>query len=218
MPVNVGAYRKLISEVNTEKVIVVAVSKKNPVTDIQLLYDLGHRDFGENYVQELLEKSQQLPPEIQWHFIGHLQKNKVKFIVPFVHLIHSVDSLKLLHEINKQGNKISRTIDCLLQIYIAREETKFGMDEHELKEVMLHVSKENFKNVRIKGLMGMASFTEDTEKIKNEFNYLQGLYSNINKDNNLNILSMGMTADYPIAINSGSNLIRIGSLIFGKRQ
>jgi len=203
-------------------VTLVAVSKTKFIEDIQAIYNLGQRDFGENYVQELLEKQQQLPKDILWHFIGHLQSNKVKQIISFVHLIHGVDSFKLLKEIDKQAEKISRTIKCLLQVHIAQEETKFGLDEHELNELMSQLANMPMKNILVNGLMGMASFTSNIEKVRNEFRYLKSLqdkYAQLQTVNcKFQTLSMGMTADYKIAIEEGSNMIRIGSLIFGERS
>ena len=211
-----------------EHVTLVAVSKTKPNTDILEAYDAGQRIFGENYVQELVEKQEQLPNDIQWHFIGHLQSRKAKLIAPFVSLIHGVDSLKLLQEINKQAEKNNRVIDCLLQVHIADEETKFGLDEKELEEILKQLldsarSDNNvFKNVRVVGLMGMATFTEDQNQIKKEFDYLKSLfdkYSKLNTDNwQLNTLSMGMSGDYELAISCGSTMVRIGSSIFGSRN
>jgi PLP dependent protein len=216
MPVNKEAYQKLIKDFNEIGISLVAVSKTKPVSDILALYELGHRDFGENYVQELADKHNQLPADIRWHFIGHLQSNKVKTIAPFVHLIHGVDSLKLLKEINKQGEKNNRVIDVLLQVHIAQEETKFGLDEKELEEILSTNSDllHEMKNIRVRGLMGMASLTDDTNKIRNEFKFLKSLFD---KHPSFNIISMGMSSDYKIAIEEGSNMVRIGSLIFGER-
>jgi pyridoxal phosphate enzyme (YggS family) len=191
------------------------------VADIKALYDLGHRDFGENYVQELTEKARHLPPDIRWHFIGHLQSNKVKHIAPFVHLIHVADSMKLLQEINKQALKNNRTIDCLLQVYIAKEETKFGLDEHELDELISSPNLSSLTNISIKGLMGMASFSDNISSVRNEFAYLKTLYDKYSlraSHSPLTLLSMGMSSDYKIAVEEGSNLVRIGSLIFGERS
>ena len=206
-----------------DSVKLVAVSKTKSVADIMELYDLGQRDFGENYVQELVDKYEALPKDIQWHFIGHLQSNKVKYIAPFITLIHGVDSFKLLQEISKQSEKNNRNINCLLQVHIAKEETKFGLSEEELQELFSKAKElENFKNITIVGLMGMASFTDDMEKVRNEFKYLRSLYDKYSKFNILhstfNTLSMGMSADYKIAIEEGSNMVRIGSLIFGERN
>ena len=218
MPVNKIAYKKLIVELKGKDVTLVAVSKTRPVEEIQELYDLGQRDFGENYVQEMKEKHALLPPDIRWHFIGHLQRNKVKNIIPFVHLIQSVDSLKLLDEINKQAEKQNRTVNCLLQVHIAREETKFGFDKEELSELMISNNgiMQQFQNVKIKGLMGMATLTNDMSIVRSEFRYLKMIFEKI--FNQISILSFGMTADYKIAIEEGSRMVRIGSLIFGERN
>lgn len=211
MPVNKSNYERIKKELQAKAVTLVAVSKTKPVEDILELYELGHRDFGENYVQELVDKEAQLPKDIRWHFIGHLQSNKVKYIAPFVHLIHGVDSLKLLQEIDKQAKKQNRIIDCLLQVYIAKEETKFGLDENELAEVLMS----ELVNARVCGLMGMASFSDDMELVRSEFRYLKTLFD---KQPKLQTLSMGMSGDYTIAVEEGSNMVRIGSLLFGERQ
>ena len=226
MPVKAQAYKQISTALDLKNVKLVAVSKTKPVEDIFELYNLGHRDFGENYVQELAEKHLLLPHDIHWHFIGHLQSNKVKYIAPFVHLIHGVDSFKLLVEINRQGMKNHRVIECLLQMHIAQEETKFGLNEEELDELVEDLQKLNGTDqlhfVKITGLMGMASFTEDQDKIRGEFKYLASLfdkYSKVHTTNlELKIVSMGMSADYKIAIEEGSNMVRIGSLIFGERE
>jgi PLP dependent protein len=221
MPVNKEAYQLLKKELEEKQVTLVAVSKTKPVEDILELYNLGQRDFGENYVQEMVTKAGQLPKDIRWHYIGHLQTNKVKLIAPFVQLIHGVDSLKLLEEINKQGEKCGRVIDCLLQVHIAMEETKFGLNEQELDDLLKETEVELLNNVRIIGLMGMASFTEDMGKVKKEFRYLKELFDIYAKlatrNSKLVTLSMGMSSDYKIAIEEGSNMVRIGSLIFGER-
>ena len=220
--INKQAYEQLIADLN--RVTLVAVSKTKSVEEIKELYDLGQKDFGENYVQELSEKQSQLPKDIRWHFIGHLQSNKVKQIAPFIHLVHAVDSLKLLQEINRQGKKNDRVIDCLLQVHIAQEETKFGLDENELKTLASTNANElhQLQNVRIVGLMGMASFTDDMEKVRIEFRYLKRLFETYAKlpiDNcQLTILSMGMSSDYFVAIEEGTTMVRIGSLIFGARN
>lgn len=218
MSINIEKYREIIKQLHG-KATLVAVSKTKPAADIQALYDLGHRDFGENYAQELKEKQEQLPKDIRWHYIGHLQSNKVKFIAPFVHLIHGVDSLSLLKEINKQALKNNRIIDCLLQVHIAKEETKFGLDEHELSQ--LHQLNE-LKNIRIIGLMGMASFSTNMNLVRAEFNYLKSLFDKHAQLSTFNFqlstLSMGMSADYTIALEAGSNMVRIGSLLFGERN
>lgn len=221
MAINTEKYRELINELK-DRATLVAVSKTKPVEDIKALYALGQRDFGENYVQELTDKQPQLPTDIRWHFIGHLQSNKVKYIAPFVHLIHGVDSLKLLQEINKQAAKNNRVIDCLLQVHIAKEETKFGMDETELKEAGSLLTNSAMNNVRVVGLMGMASFSEDMNLVRSEFRYLKSLYNKFNQSSanhyTLQTLSMGMSGDYKIAVEEGSNMVRIGSLIFGERN
>ena len=227
MSINKEKYQDIVKELDN-KAMLVAVSKTKPVEDILELYDLGQRDFGENYVQELKDKYEQLPKDIRWHFIGHLQSNKVKYIASFVHLIHGVDSLNLLKEINKQALKNDRIIDCLLQVYIAKEETKFGLDENELHELLRITPINELTNIRINGLMGMASFSNDINLVRNEFKYLKTLFdkyaqpqtSNFKpQTSNLNpqTLSMGMSADYKIAIEEGSNMVRIGSLLFGSR-
>jgi pyridoxal phosphate enzyme (YggS family) len=223
MSVDSELYKKITSGLKEKNVTLVAVSKTKPVEDILELYHLGQRDFGENYVQELVQKYQQLPKDIRWHLIGHLQTNKVKLIAPFVHLIQSVDSEKLLKEINKEAKKNNRIINCLLQVYIAKEETKFGLNEEELKELVTRIadtnSADSFKNISIKGLMGMASFTNDKEVVKREFRQLKSLFYKLQTTNpKLQTISMGMSADYKIAIEEGSNMVRIGSLLFGKRN
>ena len=213
--VNQEKYTALNKVLTEKNATLIAVSKLKPVSDIEVLYKLGHRDFGENYVQELVEKAAQLPSDIRWHFIGHLQSNKVKYIAPFVQLIQGVDSEKLLAEINKQAIKNNRTINVLLQVHIATEETKFGFDEAE----MMQVNVENYPNVKIIGLMGMASFSENMQQVKQEFESLKNLFEKINavKKLDLNILSMGMSNDYELAMGCGSNMVRIGSLLFGNR-
>ena len=195
------------------QISLVAVSKNQSYSKIMEVYESGHRIFGENKVQELVEKHEKLPKDIKWHMIGHLQSNKVKYIAPFVDLIHSVDSKKLLKEINKRASQNNRIIDCLLQIHIAVEKTKFGLLEKDVNEILS--VKNQYKNVNIKGLMGMATFTNNKTQIKDEFNYLFNIF---NKYKVLNTLSMGMSGDYKIAIKCGSNMIRIGSSIFGTRN
>jgi pyridoxal phosphate enzyme (YggS family) len=212
--VNEERYKEIIAELKQSNTTLVAVSKLKPAEDIQKLYDLGQRDFGENYVQELMDKQVVLPEDIRWHAIGHLQTNKVKYIAPFVHLIQSVDSEKILQEIDKQAAKNKRIINCLLQVHIADEETKFGFDEAELNELNF----EKYPNVKICGLMGMATFTDDKQKVKSEFEKLHNLYKILHlKSEILNTLSMGMSDDYKLAIECGSNMVRIGSLLFGRR-
>ena len=204
-----------------ENVTLVAVSKTKPVSDLMQAYDAGQRIFGENKIQEMVDKYEQMPKDIQWHMIGHVQSNKVKFMAPFVSLIHGVDSLKLLQEINKQALKNDRIIDCLLQIHIAEEESKFGLDENELNELLSSPEFKEMKNIRILGLMGMATFTEDQKQIKKEFTHLKSIFDSIkelNKENcNLTTVSMGMSGDYQLAIECGSTMVRIGSSIFGGR-
>ena len=265
MAVNIEKYREILGELG-EGVRLVAVSKTKPVEDIRALYDLGQRDFGENYVQELVDKYPRLPQDIRWHFIGHLQSNKVRSIAPFVYLIHGVDSPRLLREIGKQGARCGRTIDCLLQVHIAAEETKFGLDAQELSELMAELSAsasspiplsstpsslnlsdpappsdpaapDAYKNIRIRGLMGMASNTDDPEKVRSEFHGLRPLFDQYfgpgahtpgalqptphpthGPADSAPILSMGMSGDYKIAIAEGSNTVRIGSLLFGIRS
>lgn len=201
-----------------ENVTLVAVSKTKPAEAIQELYDAGQLEFGENKVQELVSKYEVLPKDIKWHLIGHLQKNKVKYIAEFVHLIHSVDNLDLLKEINKQAGKYNRIIPCLLQIKIAEEDSKFGM-EAELAEQIISDYKTQFPNVEIIGLMGMATFTEDESQIRNEFKYLKSVFDQLKTHNpELKTLSMGMSGDYKIAVNEGSTMVRVGSSIFGERN
>jgi pyridoxal phosphate enzyme (YggS family) len=252
MAIDQEQYQAILAETGS-RVRLVAVSKTKPAEDIRALYELGQRDFGENYVQELVDKQAQLPADIRWHFIGHLQSNKVKYIAPFVYLIHGVDSFKLLKEIDKQAAKNGRVIDCLLQVHIAREETKFGLDAAELGEVMQAVrgggGTAGLKNVRVQGLMGMASFVHDTDpgKVREEFRELKGLFDKYfpatgqragpivasgaagpivaggaiggGKEDEVERywLSMGMSGDYKMAVEEGSNMVRIGSLLFGKR-
>jgi PLP dependent protein len=217
MPVNKDNYKQIITELGSHTTL-VAVSKTKPMEDIRELYDLGQRDFGENYVQELVDKQSVLPSDIRWHFIGHLQSNKVKFMVPFVYLIHGVDSARLLEEINKQSKKLDRITKVLLQVHIAREETKFGLDEKELEEILAAPSA-RLQHIKICGLMGMASFTDEVETVRAEFQYLNTLFNRFNTPQSpLSILSMGMSNDYKIALEQGSNMVRIGSLLFGARN
>jgi pyridoxal phosphate enzyme (YggS family) len=218
MPVNIETYQQLKKELDERQVALVAVSKTKSVEDILELYNLGQRDFGENYVQEMVTKAAHLPKDIRWHYIGHLQSNKVKLIAPFVQLIHGVDSLKLLEEINKQGEKCGRTINCLLQVHIAQEETKFGLNEEELDMLIKQLVDHPMPYVKLCGLMGMASFTDDLSKVKQEFQNLKKNFDRLTThDSRLTTLSMGMSSDYKIAIEEGSNMVRIGSLLFGER-
>jgi hypothetical protein len=212
-----------IKEALPEHVTLVAVSKTKTVADIQQAYDAGQRIFGENKIQEMAEKFELLPKDIEWHMIGHVQSNKVKYMAGFVSLIHGVDSFKLLSEINKQAAKQSRVIDCLLQVHIAEEDTKFGLDSNELSELLNSDEFRSLSNIKIKGLMGMATFTEDQQQIKKEFSSLKTLFDNLKSISSLNnldptILSMGMSGDYEHAIECGSTMVRIGSSIFGGRN
>lgn len=199
----------------------VAVSKYKPVEMIIETYETGLRDFGENYVQELVEKYEQMPKDTNWHFIGHLQTNKVKYIAPFVSLIHSVDSFKLLKEINKQAAKNDRVIECLLQIFIAEEDTKTGMDISELKDILKSEELKNLKNIKIVGLMGMSTFTDNIAQVRNEFKKLKACFDqykdHITDNIELMEVSMGMSGDYNLAIEEGSTMVRVGSAIFGNR-
>ena len=203
----------------SSEVCLVAVSKTKPISDILEAYDCGQRVFGENKIQELVEKHKKLPKDIEWHMIGHIQRDKVKYMAPFVSLIHSADSYRLIKEINKQGKINNRVINCLLQIKIASEESKFGFTEKEATDFLNSDEYVSFKNIKIVGLMGMATFTDDQRKIDQEFNKLKIFYKKVNRSNSeINVLSMGMSNDYPIAIRNGSTMVRIGSSIFGKRN
>jgi len=223
MPVQKDTYQQLSGLFKSKRVTLVAVSKTKPSADIESLYALGQRDFGENYVQELVEKQAILPADIRWHFIGHLQSNKVKYIAPFVYMIHGVDSLKLLQTINRQGTMHNRKIRCLLQVHIAVEETKFGLDKTELISLLHEITGEHpMENVQVCGLMGMASFSDDTQKVRGEFRILKELFEEVKEkffyhDEQFSELSMGMSGDYEIAIEEGSTMVRIGSLLFGAR-
>ena len=205
-----------------ENVTLVAVSKTKPVSDLIEAYNAGQRVFGENKIQEMTEKWEQMPKDIQWHMIGHVQTNKVKYMAEYVSLIHGVDSLKLLQEINKQAAKHNRVIDCLLQMYIAEEETKFGLDEKELEDILHFVQNEKLQNIKVVGLMGMATFTDNQTQIKMEFLNLKSTFDKINSlsivNYQLSIISMGMSGDYNLAIECGSTMVRIGSSIFGNRK
>jgi pyridoxal phosphate enzyme (YggS family) len=207
----------------SENCRLIAVSKTQPTSKILEAYEVGHRDFGENKVQELIQKFEALPKNIQWHMIGHLQSNKVKFIAPFIHMIHAVDSFKLLQEIDKQGQKVNRIINCLLQVHIADEETKFGFSSDEIIQVLSSSEMKNLTNVKINGLMGMATLTDNTEQIRNEFKGLKTLFEKIKvmtlpESVEMIELSMGMSSDYPIAVEEGSTMVRVGSSIFGERN
>jgi pyridoxal phosphate enzyme (YggS family) len=205
-----------------EQITLVAVSKTKPIPDLMEAYDAGQRIFGENKIQEMTEKWEQMPKDIQWHMIGHVQTNKVKYMAEFVSLIHGVDSFKLLKEISKQALRNNRIIDCLLQMHIAEEETKFGLDEDEVHAILASPEFATMKNIRITGLMGMATFTEDQDQIKKEFSHLKSIFDKLQSHHSencqLNTLSMGMSGDYKLAIECGSTMIRIGSSIFGGRN
>ena len=212
----------LIKQNLPDNVTLVAVSKTKPVSDLMEAYEAGQRIFGENKIQEMTEKWQQMPKDIEWHMIGHVQSNKVKYMVPYVKLIHGVDSLKLLKEINRQAVRWRKNIHCLLQIHIAEEETKFGLNEKELEELLHSEEFKTMTNIKIVGLMGMATFTDNQEQIKREFNHLKKIFDTLkNQPTTQNLqpttLSMGMSGDYQIAIDSGSTMVRIGSSIFGGR-
>ena len=205
-----------------QNVTLVAVSKTKPIPDLMQAYEAGQRIFGENKIQEMAEKWEAMPKDIQWHMIGHVQTNKVKYMAPFVSLIHGVESFKLLQEINKQALKNNRVIDCLLQIYIAKEDTKFGLDQAELDEILASNEFQLLKNIRVVGLMGMATFTDNNDQIKNEFTYLKSIFDKTKKlkieNCQIEIISMGMSGDYQLAIECGSTMVRIGSSIFGGRN
>ena len=210
-------YKKIASELPAS-VQLVAVSKTHPASIIQHIYDQGQKVFGENKVQELVEKQALLPKDIQWHLIGHLQKNKVKYIAPFIDTIQSVDSEKLLEEIDRQAEKNNRKIKVLLQLKIAEEETKFGLEIHEAKEIFSNYLNGKFPNIEVTGLMGMATFTEDKDQVKKEFSYLKQIFDKLSFQRKLETLSMGMSDDYPVAIECGANSVRVGSAIFGHRN
>lgn len=215
-----SSYDSLIEELHGSGATLVAVSKTKPEEDILTVYNWGQRVFGENRVMELVAKHKSLPKDIEWHMIGHLQRNKVSLIAPFVTMIHAGDSERLLKEINKQAAKNGRTQDTLLQIKIAKEESKYGWDMPELQEFLLSEAFANMKNIRLRGVMGMATFTEDTNLIHTEFDLLKRYYDDIKTsidDTYFDTISMGMTGDYPIALEHGSNMVRIGSKIFGNR-
>ncbi len=211
---NIKKYREELGD----QVTLVAISKTKPESDIIEAYNAGQRIFGENKIQEMTDKWESLPKDIQWHMVGHVQRNKVKYMAPFVKLIHAVDSLKLLKEINKEGKKNERVIDCLIQIKIAEEESKFGISADEAREILKSDAYSGFQHVKVTGLMGMATFTDDMEQVKKEFLKLKGVFDDLKKDfEGIEILSMGMSGDYKVAIECGSNMVRIGSSIFGER-
>lgn len=212
---NIKNYKSEIGD----DVTLVAISKTKPESDLLEAYNAGQRVFGENKIQEMTEKWESLPKDIQWHMVGHVQRNKVKYMAPFVSLIHAVDSLKLLNEINKEAEKNNRTINCLLQLKIAKEDTKFGLDVEDAKKILASEAFNEMKNISIQGLMGMATFTDDEAIVKGEFDYLKSVYDSLKKEQSqFEILSMGMSGDYKTAITCGSNMVRIGSAIFGERN
>lgn len=222
---NTEEYFRLKEECATRGVCLIAVSKTKPAAAIEELYAVGHRDFGENYVQELVEKQAGLPKDIQWHFIGHLQSNKVKMIAPFVHLIHAVDSFKLLQEIDKQAAKNNRMIDVLLQLHIATEDTKYGMDENELMSCLEYYTaqRQSLAHIRIRGIMGMASFTDDAQQVRTELRQIKNAFTQMKQtffigQSYFDTCSMGMSGDYQMAIEEGSTMVRIGSMLFGQRN
>lgn len=213
---------KLLHELSAQNVTLLAVSKTHPPERILEIYQQGQRIFGENRAQEMLEKQAALPADIEWHLIGHLQTNKVKLIAPFVRMIHSVDSLRLLEEIDKQAAKAERTIDCLLQFHIAQEETKFGLDEAEARAILSSDTFRQMKNVRICGVMGMATFTDDEAQVRREFRHLRAIFEKLKQEffpenPHFREISMGMSSDWRIAVEEGSTMVRVGSLIFGER-
>ena len=206
-----------------QSVTLVAVSKTKPVSDIQEAYDAGHRAFGENYPQEMRDKHEVLPQDIQWHFIGHLQTNKIKYIIPYVTLIHSIDTANLLEAVNKEAKKHDRVVDCLLQFHIAMEETKFGLDMEEARQLLDSDAFKQMQNVRICGVMGMATFTDDEDEIRKEFKHLKEIFENLKANYfadqpQFKEISMGMSDDYPIAVEEGATMVRVGSKIFGARN
>ncbi|MFM7839336.1 MAG: YggS family pyridoxal phosphate-dependent enzyme [Chitinophagaceae bacterium] len=227
MSLAISTYQQLQNECLARGVTLVAVSKTKPVNAILQLYELGHRDFGENYVQELVDKQGQLPTDIRWHFIGHLQSNKVKAIAPFIHLIQSADSLKLLKEINKEAGKCGRVISVLIQVHVAQEDTKFGWAPGDLPELWKELSSLSLPYIRLAGIMGMATFTENVQQLRSEFQQLKQAHGQLADFLRAHpewdtvqplILSMGMSGDYTLAIEEGSTLVRIGSLLFGARS
>ncbi len=217
MKMNISENLKELKKELPDNVSLVAVTKTKPIGDIMEAYNAGHRVFGENKVQEMESKWQEMPKDIEWHMIGHVQRNKVKYMAPFVSLIHAVDSLRLLREINKEARKNNRVINCLLQIKIAEEDSKFGMDKTEALQLLDSNDFKKFENIKIIGLMGMATFTDDEKQVSNEFRSLKTLFDSIKEKHNMPVLSMGMSGDYKLAIKNGSNMVRVGSAIFGER-
>ncbi len=206
-----------------DKTNLVAVSKTKPVEDILIAYNTGHRKFGENKVQELVGKNESLPKDIEWHYIGHLQTNKVKYLAPFVSVIHAVDSIKLLKTINKEAKKSNRIINCFLQFHIAEEDTKFGLDEKEADAILTDKAYKTFENIKLTGVMGMATYTSNAEQVRGEFRKLKSIFDTIKNryfptDNDFKEISMGMSGDYKLAVEEGSTIVRVGSAIFGERR
>jgi len=221
--VNIKAYQQINEKLQAQNVKLIAISKTKPVSDIKTLYDLGHRAFGENRAKELQSKAQTLPNDIEWHMVGHMQSNKVKHVAPFVKLIHSVDSYSLLQEINKRANQNKRTIDVLLQMHIAEESSKYGFNSNEIHDMLSTEKIETLQNIRIVGLMGMATFTDDEAQIRKEFQHLHSIFTTLKSsflkdEDNFKELSIGMSGDYEIAITEGATMVRIGSLLFGARS
>ena len=213
-------FKTILDEISPD-VTLVAVSKTKPDSLILEAYNLGQKDFGENRVQDMKVKAQRLPKDIRWHMIGRIQTNKIKDFISYVHLVHGVDRLKVLSSINNEAKKINRVIDVLIQVHIAKEETKTGFSFHELEEIFSNKNQNKFENIRIRGLMGMATFTENQNEIRKEFSMLKKTFENIKKainEQHFDILSMGMSGDFQIAIQEGSTMVRIGTLLFGKRN
>lgn len=220
---NLEEYRNLEEKLKEQNAKLIAVSKTKPNEDILAFYEAGHRAFGENRVQELVDKHESLPKDIEWHMIGHLQRNKVKYIIEFVHLIHGIDSPRLLKEVNKRAKSVDRVVDVLLQFHIAEEESKFGFDWAEVEEFMNSESHQQMENIRIVGVMGMATFTDDETQVRREFQLLKNFFDQLKinyftKDEYFKTISMGMSGDFKIAIEEGSNMVRVGSLLFGARN
>ena len=216
--VNLQNLSSIKNELLSSKAELIAVSKTKSIAEILEVYNAGQRNFAENYVQEMKDKYDALPKDIKWHFIGHLQTNKIKEIAPFVTLIHGIDSIKILEETNKQARRNNRVINCLLQIYIAKEDTKFGLEFDEANSILEWLNSSNLNNIFIKGLMGMASNTTDVKQVKKEFKSLSTFYNSLKNKFGFSVLSMGMSGDYKIALSCGSNMVRIGSAIFGSRE
>ena len=219
---NIEKYQEILREI-PPTVKLIAVSKLHPASEVEAAYALGQRDFGENWAQEMREKHEILPKDIRWHFIGHLQTNKIKYIIPYVHQIHSIDSFKLLQEVDRQAAKHNRVVGCLLQFHVATEETKFGFSMDECEQMLKSPEFSSLKNIEVRGVMGMASFTDDAAQVRREFQTLHGFFTKLKEeyfaeDPYFTELSMGMTGDYRIAIEEGSTMIRVGSAIFGERD